>query len=92
MICILISDLNYTAAQDEHNESNSFLIEVSAEKEIDDAVITQVLEFTEFVIALLNKDEQLSWEIHFPPNSAQNNRTPHGWSVPIFIDDCVFRL
>lgn len=92
VITIVVGDLNYTAAQDAHNESNCFLIEVESECDTDGTILNLVPELPVILIAVTFNDKPEHETALASEQYAPANQSPHGWHVPIFVDDCVYRL
>lgn len=90
MISIIVSDFSYTAVQYTHNENTSFIIETDTASSSDNLAEQVVPAFREFFIALFCGQNPGSDDCSGKLITA--NLSPHGWCVPIYLDDRTFLI
>lgn len=91
VLCTITCDLAYSAVNTTLETDSVFLYESESEESSEDLVPQLVPQLALHTILLFKVPEAELVSLTFlSPDRV--NFSPHGWTVPIFIDDCVYRL
>jgi hypothetical protein len=91
VLCITTCDVVYSAVSDNSGLQNTFLCKSEMEDSSED-IFEDIIPEWEPTISLLLKSEEENTHPSVIRPLQKANITPHGLSVPVFLDDCVFRL
>lgn len=91
VLCTITCDLGYSAFNAKLQKDPVFLCESESGESSEEVVPQSVPQF-EIPIILLSHVPESDRTVQVLEPSGKADFSPHGWTVPIFIDHCVYRL